>query len=127
MIARAEANLIVENIVIRKLEDMNFRVRVKNIGEDAARNLTNNLKVTLSVKNEETGEWILLKEWQNIDKILPGQTVSRDFFESAGSNPNLEKESFTLKAEISLQNPGGIVISQASLTRSYPQDAVENP
>ena len=127
LVAQSGANLIVEDIVIRKRADMNFRVRVKNIGSEAARKMKGNLQIFLSVKDRNSGEWILLKKWENIDKILPGQTVSRDYFASASEDPNLKEKSFTLKAAISFKAPKGITISKESITRSYPEDAVADP
>lgn len=126
-VAQSGANLIAEDIVIRKRADMNFRVRVKNIGSEAARGMMNNLQVFLSVKDQKSGEWILLKKWENIDKILPGQTVSRDYFASSSADPNLKEKSFTLKASISFKTPKGIIISKESITKSYPEDAIVNP
>lgn len=126
--AKSGPDLIAEDIVIRKRGDMNFRVRVKNIGDEAARGLMGKLQVSLSVRDKDSGEWVLLKKWENIDKILPGQTVSRDYFASSGeANPNLKEESYTLKAEISFKTSTGIKISKESVTKSYPEDAVENP
>ncbi len=126
-VAQSGANLIVEDIVIRKRADMNFRVRVKNIGSEAARGMMNNLQVFLSVKDQKSGDWVLLKKWENIDKILPGQTVSRDYFASSSADPNLKEKSFTLKASISFKTPKGILISKDSITKSYPEDAIVNP
>ena len=125
--ASSKANLIVEDIVIRKRGDMNFRVRVKNIGSEAARKMKGNLRVFLSVKDKNSGEWVLLKKWENIDKILPGYTVSRDYFAGSSSDPNLKEEKFTLKAHISFKTSTGIKISKASIIKSYPDDAIKNP
>jgi hypothetical protein len=125
-VAQVGANLEAEDIVIRKRASMNFRVRVKNSGSVTARNLTNNLSVSLSIQ-DSSGNWVLLKQWKNIDKIAPGQTVSRDYFAKENEHPNLTTGNFTLKADIALTNPHGINISQASVTRTYPQDAIGDP
>lgn len=127
LVAQSGANLIAEDIVVRKRGDMNFRVRVKNIGSQAARRMKNNLQVFLSVKDRNSGEWVLLKTWENIDKIMPGQTVSRDYFASEAVDPNLKEKHFTLKADISFKTPTGITISKESVTKSYPEDAIADP
>lgn len=126
-LAKSEANLIAEDIVVRKKGDMNFRVRVKNIGTSAARNMKGNLQVVLSVKNKQSGEWVVLKNWENIDKIMPGETVSRDFFATSSEDPNLKEDSFILKADISFKTRKGINISKESVAKSFPDDAIVNP
>lgn len=125
--AQSGVDLIAEDIVVRKIRDMNFRVRVKNVGTHTARGMKGNLLVSLSVRDKNSGEWILLKTWKNIDKIMPGQRVSRDYFATELADPNLRENTFTLKADISFMTPKGIRISKESIVKSYPQDAIDNP
>ena len=116
------------DIVIRKMGDeVNFRVRVKNIGTLPAKNLKNNMVIYLRVKDTATGNWRELQQWSNIDVIKAGQTIARDRTPVKSVDPAVLSGNFTLQAEIAIKNPGKVTISRAILEKSYPQDGVKNP
>jgi len=116
------------DIVIRKMGDeVNFRVRVKNIGTLPAKNLKNNMVIYLRVKDTATGNWRELQQWSNIDVIKAGQTIARDRTPVKSMDPAVLSGNFTLQAEIVIKTPGNVTISRAILEKSYPQDGVKNP
>lgn len=129
LLAAKVANLQLQDIVIRKNDKsdvINFRVKIKNIGSLAAVNLKDNLVIYLRVKNADTGNWDLLQKWSNIGTIKPGETVSRDRL-ATSTNVDVLSNVFTLQAEITLQNPGNIIISKGKIEGSYPVNSVKNP
>lgn len=127
LIAAGGAKLEMGELIIRKKgETMNLRAAVKNVGTVAATNLTKNLTIYLYVK-DDAGAWKLVKEWANIAVIKPGEKASRDLT-PVSTFAEFTKDEFTVKAEIKLKTPiKGVTITQASLEKSYPADAIVNP
>jgi hypothetical protein len=111
----------------KKNDEINFRVRVKNIGTMSANNLNHNLVVYLRVKNEKTGQWDELQKWSNIHSIKAGDTVARDRTPVKTENIDVQSSAFTLQAEIVLNTPGDITISRHIVESSYPVDSIKNP
>jgi len=122
------AVLELNDIVIRKMGDsVNFRVKVKNIGDMPAKNLKRNLVIHLRVKDPATGQWRELQQWSNIDMIKSGQIAARDYIPVKITDPALMSGKFILESEIVLQNAGRVMISRAVLEKNYPEDAVKQP
>lgn len=122
------AVLELQPLVNRKQNDeINFRVRVKNIGTMSANNLNHNLVLFLRVKNEKTGQWDELQKWSNIHSIKVGDTVARDRTPVKSTNIDVLSERFTLQAEIVLTKPGNITISKSIVESTYPEDSIKNP
>lgn len=128
LLAYDTMDLIVDDIVIRKYADqVNFRVRVRNVGAATAKNLKDNLTVYLRVKDEKTGQWRELQHWSNIDSIKADEVASRDYLPVRERDPFVLSPEFTLQAEIVVQNPDGIRLLRKIIERSYPQDAIIYP
>lgn len=120
-------NLILEDLVIRKRENqVNFRVRIKNIGSTAAEDLYGKLVVSIHVRDSMKGKWRELKHWSNIDKIIPGNVISRDYTPVIANDPELRKGKFTLRAVISIRS-GDVIVSRSQIERRYPEDAIIPP
>ena len=129
LLSATGANLQLQDIMIRKndaSDQVNFRVRIKNIGTMPAKNLKNNLVVYLRVKNAKTGQWDELQKWSNIGTIKAGETISRDRL-AKSVNVDVLSNKFTLQAEITLKNPGNIIISKGKIEGTYPVDSVKTP
>jgi hypothetical protein len=131
MLSPAKGGVLeLQDIVIRKFgegPEINFRVRVKNIGTVSATQMKHNLVVFLRVKNDKTGAWDELQKWSNIDVIKPGETVARDRTPVESTNIDVLSNSFTLQAEIVLTTPGSTTISKSIIEGTYPVDSIVNP
>jgi len=121
--AAVGAKLEMSDIILRKKgQTINIRPVVKNIGDTTATGLKGNLTIYLYVK-DEAGNWKEVKTWNNDEKIVKGEKLSKDYT-PVDTITEFKKDEFTVKAEIKLSKPiKGVTITQATIEKSYPKDA----